>query len=143
MNAYENASRSGNATSSDPITRTAYASAVPQRHFFWRPLTDTRSARPVRSCVRVDCGRRVHSRSLVMHAALEHAELHERQGEHEGEQDDRLSARVSELEVLERVEVDAVHERARRVHRSASRHQVDLRDRLQDRDRIDDDEPET
>src|SRR5438132_4649568 len=80
--------------------------------------------------------------SLIVHPTLDEAELHEGQRQDEREEDDRLRARQSELEVLERVEVDAVDQRSGRVDRSAAREQVDLREGLQDGDGVDDGEYE-
>src|SRR4029077_2486405 len=105
-------------------------------------LTGTRSARPVRSSLRVGCGRRSPPHSLVMHQSLDEAELNDRQCHDQDEEDDRFGARESELEVLEGVEIDAVDERARRVDRTASREEVDLRERLKDGDRVDNEEEE-
>ena len=47
-----------------------------------------------------------------MHSPLDDLELDDRQDEHEEEQHDGLRAGEPELEVLERVEIDAVDERA-------------------------------
>src|SRR5688572_24905843 len=105
---------SGNATMTDPTTRSAYDRTV----------------------------RIIGTRSLVMHPPLDEAELDERERHDQEEKDHCLRARVSELEVLERVLIDAVHEHARRINRSAAREQVDLREGLQHRDRVHDEQEE-
>src|SRR6266705_3772327 len=76
-------------------------------------------------------------RSLVMHESLDEAELDDRERHDQDEEHDRFGARESELEVLERVEIDAVDERSRRVDGTASRQQMDLRECLQHGDGVD------
>ena len=77
-----------------------------------------------------------------MDSALDDPELNDRQGQDEREEDDGFGAREAELKVLERVEVDAVDERARSVHRTAAGEQVDLGECLQDGDGVDDEQEE-
>src|SRR5438309_3168092 len=80
--------------------------------------------------------------SLVMHQPLDKAELNDRQRHDQDKEHDRFGACETELEILEGVEIDAVHERARGVDRATSREKVDLRERLQDGDRVDDQKEE-
>ena len=61
-----------------------------------------------------------------MDPSLDKAELDEREPHNEQKQDDRLRARETELKVLERVQVDAVHEDPRRIHRTTTCEQMDL-----------------
>ena len=77
-----------------------------------------------------------------MHSPLDESELHERERHDQEEQDHRLRAGVAELEVLKGVLIDAVDENARGIHRSASCEQVDLREGLEHRDRVDDEQEE-
>src|SRR5437868_3171783 len=109
--------RSSAARRTRPCGPAAAAAAAPQRNPSWRS--------PPRW------------RSLVMDQSLDEAELNDRQRHDEDEEHHRFGAREPELEVLEGVQIDAVNERARRVDRTASRQEVDLRERLKDSDRVD------
>src|SRR3954465_11636237 len=153
MSEYESASSKGNATMSEPTISNAYLNRVPV--FTDRrlarvtavecaaptaasTLTGTRSLVQFRSSARVDCGRPGRPRSLVMHPSLADAELDDRERHHEQQQDHRLRARESELEVLERVLIDAVDEHSCGIDGPAAGHHVDLGKGLKHGDGVDD-----
>src|SRR5438445_1968853 len=153
MNEYESARRSGNATRTETTASSTYEPALRSgrgRRCRWMATAEAARdealtglaplVRLARASGRLRSASR--PRSLVMNQPLDETELNEREDEHQREEHDRLRAGEAELEVLERIEVDAVDERPGRVHGTASRQKVDLREGLQHRDGVDDQEEE-
>src|SRR5258705_3409630 len=115
MSEYDSASSNGNATMIEPTTRRAYFATVPSF---------------------------IDSLSLVMHSALDETELDQREAHHQEQKDDCLRAGEAELKGLKSILINAVDQNTCGIDRAAARHDIDLRERLQHRDGIDDEKEE-
>src|SRR4029453_3134421 len=71
--------------------------------------------------------------SSVLDLALDVAELDDRQRDDDHHQDDRLRGRASEIETLEAVRIDLVHEDFGRLCGPAARRGVDDPERIEER----------